>query len=1221
MKQLILLLIILFASCNNNNQDKKINPKDLNKSFAKIKRSFNLLTNNLEVPNECKPPLSTEENKRAFVRLRGRINRCAFYLNEVPDLNNFFNVKDCFKEIGSTFDEVTDQSCRELVTIPGAVGNITDVMNSLLRNYYTTNVRIISGTETVFNWDNVTDYFSLWANWFNETRDAMYLTSDTQVLSQAHSVEFQENVLRPFWDDVQNYTVEWRSTFGDIVKEISPTNEDGSPKTPEEIAEERLDKNNKFEIFKTMLGVNQKIIDYAFESELSAKITSWETGSTEKYASPLLAALIGDSVAPFFERLKVITKIYDVACKLKNCTKSFYEQNKTYWMLRLLNGIANDSDIENFELDRDDPLNNFLMTLYDRKTEINSIVSAINKTFGVESISTIEPGSDFPSFLSSFTTMFSSSYDLLQSFENTTTIDKNGIERAGFFSSGKISEVNVGFSKSNMDRHITSVKNSNDRLEVLRSKFDSQKHTLISEVLALNASAIQLDQLESKINIDLTDLYNTSGQIDAVRNFIYESNLTFADQVKNLISNQSSGQEEFFTHPTQTYVANASETSIGNPDVIDGSILHNIDPEGSFSKGDMLQVTTSGEWSATCGISKTYGEGVVNAKASSKGYAMVQTDGVSQVRSVDDYSTKESFSSQSLSVETCVGASSPAKFIVKASINVCANATWGTRTSSGTRKSTTDSTSRRSDASFNIGVTSSNTPYPYIPAGSLLLVVMPKGENLKIEYSNIYILNGNDTFVVEKDNQDYYLIGNDCSADTNNGSLTVNVTRQSPQGEQASNFIEKIQAISSKVEERVSALINNGQLSHELLQSIKNELLGTTGIDINNFNGTVRQLLESFISNHIALLDYKSQLVNMERNLETKKLTLLSLLEQFGAENEQRFLRVHTRNWLLSNMDLDFVNQSDENQNLYTLNRVLNSLENSLVSYLDFKYRDEEREYILGNIDLLSSIDISDNFDTISSRLTTYVSTLLDNLQDDLDNNPLIPQTTVGIRIPNPYYEPSFEPPFPEVSLHPVMDESRATNFWNKLINFKRFAEKGEELSFNIFIEDLYQDNGLSCYAEAPIIESVGLFFIPENEGYVTGFNNNYRHKNSKLFIDGVSQVPFETILREYNFVNEAWRYMDAATRMAISPEDAMSKLVSEYPPSPGTESGLGTGRPLFGKFKIGDIKGFNSYEGEVTIGYTPLKEIKELFIGYVVSASNSNFDVNLNWIDYCQEK
>ncbi len=424
--------------------------------------------------------------------------------------------------------------------------------------------------------------------------------------------------------------------------------------------------------------------------------------------------------------------------------------------------------------------------------------------------------------------------------------------------------------------------------------------------------------------------------------------------------------------------------------------------------------------------------------------------------------------------------------------------------------------------------------------------------------------------------------------------------------------------MSDEIQTRIDGLIQNGQLSHQLLQSIRSQLLGSVGSDIGGFSGSTRQLLESFVNNEMAILDYKSQLTNMERQLEAKKQSLLSLISQYTSENEQRFLRVQTRNWLISNMDLDFVNKSDENKNLYTLNRILNTLENSLVSYLDFKYRNDERDLILGDLNLLSNIDISDNFDTISKRVTTYVSTLLDSLEDDLNNKPVVPQTTVGLRIPNPYYEPSYPNPFPDTSLHPKMDKSRSDSFWNKLVKFERFSD--EKADFEVLIEDLYKEHGLACYAEIPIIESMGFFFIPENEGFVTSFNNDYRYKNSKLFIDGLSQVPFESVLRSYNFVDYDWRYMDAATRMAISPDDAMNKLVTEFPPRIDFESGLGTGRPLFGKFKIGDLKGLRRINNEIYIGHTPIKEIKELFLAYVVSSSNNNFDINLNWIEYCKK-
>ena len=1207
--------LLVFASCSGNKGGESSVVQDpILGQLSMEQKSFNLLSNNLEIPEECKPPIATEENKRAFVRLRGRVNRCAFFIPQDPRLNNFYEVRDCLNQIGDYFDDVSDQTCKSLVTVPDTVGNIVDVMNTLLRNYYVANVRVVEGNETKFKWENVQDYFSLWGHWFNQTRKSMYQLDAQKVISKAHEEEFEENIHRPFWNDLQAYSEEWRSSFGDIVKEISPTNPDGTPRTPEEIAALRLEENRKFETFKTMLSVNTKVLVKAFESELGDDATVWDDSLGIVGPSPLLASLLGSSLQPFFQRIKTITKVYDVACKLKNCTEEFYENNKTFWLVKFLKGIGDGQGLAALDLDRDDVLNDFIMSMKEREEKLLRITRTLESTFEVSKISTLVPGNDFPRFLANYVDVFAQAYDLLKNYENTKIVDQLGVERAGYFASGKINEVNVGFSKANMDRHIGQVRQINEKLIDLREKFTAQKHTLIQEVLALNSSQIQIDQMEDKINIDLTDIYNLKNQIDSIRFYVRDSRESFAEQVKNIILNQKIGQEQFFTHPQKTFVVDAHDTAVGNTGVIDGAVLANVDADHQFKKGDLLQVQVQGEWSPTCAVSEVYGEDVRLAKTGGKGFTMIESRGRGVVRSVDDYSMKESFTSVSVTASACGGVSVGAN-----SASVCASATAGTRTADGTRTSTVTSNTTRSDASFNIGVTLKNTPYPNIPAGALLLVVMPRGENLKVNHNNLYILGGNDTFVVGNDNMDFYLIGNDCHSVSNTGSLTVQLTRQSSQGQQASRFIDKISSLAQEVQSRVQGLIDSGQLSHQVLQGIKSELLGSVGDDINSFSGPVRQLLDSYITSEIAILDYKSQLTNMERLLESKKQKLLSLLNQFNGESEQRFLRVHTRNWLISNMDLDFVNTGDQNNNLYTLSRVLNILEHSLVSYLDFKYRGEERDSVLGDLTLLSSIDISDNFDTISDKVTTYVRSLLDNIEDDLNNKPLVPQTTVGIRVKNPFYEPSFEHPYPDDSIHPIMNEARAFNFWNKLVNFERFGEA--KVDFNIFVEDLYTDYGLSCYTETPIIETMGLFFVPENEGYVTDFNNNYRNNNSKLYIDGPSQVPFENILRSYNFVNFAWRYMDAATRMAISPNHAMKILVDEFPPSHNVETGLGTGRPIFGKFKIGDLKGLRRVGEEVFVGHTPIKEIKELFIGYVISAANYNFDLNLNWIEYCESK
>ncbi len=414
----------------------------------------------------------------------------------------------------------------------------------------------------------------------------------------------------------------------------------------------------------------------------------------------------------------------------------------------------------------------------------------------------------------------------------------------------------------------------------------------------------------------------------------------------------------------------------------------------------------------------------------------------------------------------------------------------------------------------------------------------------------------------------------------------------------------------------MSYVVKVPQLNFQVLDNLKLQLKALGG-DTGNFTGQMHNLLESLINFEISVLSFKSQLVVMERDMETRKQKLLGLLDQYTAENEARYLRVNTRNWLLSNMDLDFVNGPSQNQNLYTLNRILNTMEHSLVSYVDFKYRNDEKRAILGDVSLLQNIQFSDSFDLIAKNITSYTRILLDNLAQDLNNKPVIPKTTVGISIPNPFYRPTFPVPFPAPSLHPVMEASRARDFWVKLANWQVAGVK-QDLKIDVLIDDLYTQNGLGCYVQAPIIDSWAMVFIPENEGYITDFNNNYRHKNAKLNLEGVSVIPYELQPTSYNFVGSNWRFLDVAVRMAKNSNDAIRLLTSEFPPEADRETGLGTGRPMFGRFKIGDLRPWRSVNGEVFIGETPINEIKEVFLGYVVSASNGDFNVNMGWINYC---
>ncbi len=1206
----ILCAILCFNSCTKNK----------NEGEGKV-AAFNLFDQNQEIPDECKPPLATEGNKRAFVKFRGKVNRCVDLVNQYPELGNVENITDCLKTIGSTFADVSDSTCRSTVTQVGANGSAIDVINLIRDRFYDQFVIVENGGDTTFVWGEVQNYFTVIAAWEDVARNQFY-PADGKLIPAGMESEIYANIIKTFWNDLEAYSVEWRETFGEIIEPIPPVDPDtGETRTPDEIEQLRLDKNLNFKVFDTMMSVNQKVIEKLFASNLSLDESTWKAGSLNKYPSPIIAAMLGEGLNPFMQRMRVLLKIYDISCKLNNCDHSFYLSNKAYWLVNYFHKISTDSVITPFDFEDDDTSNIklFMETLESNKNVLNQLARGYEEGFDISNIGASISGSDMPHILNTYKWIYEEALDLVNNYEATRVTDSYGVEKAGLFTTNRISEVNVGFSKSNIERHVANVKSANDSLSTLRSSFNGQKHTLIGEVLAINGSLMKLKDLESRINIDLTEMYEQKNQIDAVRSFISDRRSEYTKKVIQIINDPTilPANKHFFTQPTENFQVRAVDINDVTETDFTGAILKDLDPSDNISKGDILQFSVNGQWSPTCAVSQKYGEGVRSSKVGPRGFGLINSQGTAQLTSVNNYSTKESFSSTSITASACVGGKVPFPIpTISVKIETCANATTGSRKAKGTTSSTTNSNSNRTDASFNLGVNLENTPFSNTAAGSLVLVEMPQGSRNPSEIIKAEIIYENFVYNVTNDNSDYYIIGNDCRSALNSGELAVSYTRSEPQGALALDFVNKVAAVSDELESQVAGLISTGQLSHNVLENIRAQLRSTVGPDISGFNGQMQTLLDSLISNEILILDYKSQLVKMERALETKKQRIYSLLEQFGLEDTQREMRIQTRNWLLSNLDLDFVNTAGENQNLNTLNRILSILDNSLVSYVDFRFRNNEREFIVGNTLSLSSLQVTDSFDAISQVIIDYTRSLLERLEDDLNSRPVIPKVSTGIRIKNPFYESSVPNPFPDNGLYPTLEDSRAFAFWDSLVN----PDDSKITKLDLRVDDLYLENGLPCYTQAPIIESMGMYFVPENEGYVTDYNKVYSARNSKLLLEGVSTIPFANGPREYNFVNDIWRYFDAANRMAISSDDGMSRLTSEFPPSSDVDTGLATGRPLFGQWEVGHIPSHRKVGNDVYLGETPIKEIKEVFIGFVLSAQNADFNQNLEWINYCKQ-
>lgn len=1184
--------------------------------------SVNLLEDDITVPSAC---AVDQDVLDAFSILQGYVHTCRDLMLGDPSLVNFYSTKTCLRDIGEKFKSIPDQGCKDTM-LTGAPGGMADVFDLVL-NGYLENVVITGepGSE-VFHWDNAYDadddgekdpsdpnfipyvqhYFSLIGEWYTQTRGEVYKNpEETKVMSLAQADFLESQITKKFWDRLQETAQEWRETFGEIPAALKAQQISDFKQT------EKL-----FQIFETMLTINRKILNAAHSSELAAKVFAWKDNETAPGPAPVLAVIIGETLAPFYERVRTLTKIYDVACKLNSCNDSFYENNETVWMLNFFQQVGQGEFIEEMIFNEGDirPLSLFIQTLYRHRVSIKETLDKVNEVFGVDNIETMYTTEEFPFFLQPFHRVFAESYDLVKNYEATKETRLDGTVKGGFFHGGNVSQINVGFGKVNMNQHIGAVKTVNEQMEILSQSFVVQHNQLINQTLSVNASIVTLNELKDQIEIDMNDIISLNGRIDAIREHVNRQNERFDETVAHIIENLGSSTETFTKEGgTVTIDMEASSASAGSGTFSDIGRTQVTMPVPVL-KGDMLRMTVEGEYQPSCAVAANFGGDATGARVGPRGYNLVYAEGESHVESTSNYRNAEAYVGTSLS------------FSVPIIPTLSFSASAGARATVGTRHDDIDSNSTRSDASFDLGLILPGTPFPNMPAGALLLVEMPLGENNKFKYRSIQTLDRSKAVIAEHAGTDseYFLVVNDCFSQANNGKLVVNIDQYRSAGVLAQAFIDKVVEGMPKIEESVRGLIDNGVLSQRDLAVLRGVLVGdqTGGLDLSQFTGNIRILLEAFVDAQIAILDSKSQITNMERDLEVKNQRLASLLHRYEDETAQKYLKVSQRNWNLANMDLDFVNTEGTNRNLYTLNRIIAILEHNLVSYLDFKYDEDRKRAIIGNIRLLAKLNFSSPFDDIALNITTFMRALLDSLQDDLNNRPVTPNMTMGLHIPNPYYVPPAGFPAPTYDF-PVMDSFRAKKLWDQIYAWKR-GKNGAAIHFEVKYEDLYNVGGMACYVEAPIIESTGMYFIPENEGYITDFNNLYRHRNAKMFLDGLSYIPFENNPRQYNFTNDDWRFMDSAVRMAKSARDGINQLATEFPPNGNIETGLSSGRSPFGYFQIGDIPAYkyDSPGNVVSLGETPLDEVKELFVAYTFAASNNDFNVNLNWLDsYCGEE
>ncbi|SDD90048.1 hypothetical protein SAMN04488504_103167 [Myxococcus virescens] len=573
--------------------------------------------------------------------------------------------------------------------------------------------------------------------------------------------------------------------------------------------------------------------------------------------------------------------------------------------------------------------------------------------------------------------------------------------------------------------------------------------------------------------------------------------------------------------------------------------------------GDFLTVTVTGQWSPTCAISQgthrlpgspnttkpilvtrteqgPNGSQTIPVLTGPEGFLVnlqnsnFQAVSKQTVKEDGTYRTFDKTASTCAGMEASYGSPSivegawGASFKAYVKAEGCLNWDWGERSSTTEVDNNANGTESRSVAAFTTGLRAANTPFPQLPAGSLLLVEVERptapAQALRRHIRNIHPVQAPHTSIAIDRASDLYLVVNDKTGcgPTAAGSLTVNISHSRPLAASIQQLGRAMAAVREDLRSKFPDYLRQGRLHPQDLSALRSQAFARLSTECNcNVNDpskiptTFNGLFSAWLEHDLSILQRQVEILAVRREQDMLALELRALRDELAsAQAESRWVRMLPL-WNLRNLDgaqLDSRTRevvSGLNQYLYPIIHlrypsVFTALANDSAARARLMHL-VDMDWMAPALDRAESIldvefDIRDKF--ASARAAA---------------NHLTPKV-VALSFPRPGVQA--DTPYRKVS------DSRAAQVWDHLLTTGIAP-------FTVLPEDFYTASGghaqLFCMEGSPIIRAMGLFArVHVTDGVVLS-----SALATRALTQFGSQLAFPTLagLETYQQSNAEWHF------------------------------------------------------------------------------------------------
>lgn len=894
----------------------------------------------------------------------------------------------------------------------------------------------------------------------------------------------------------------------------------------------------------------QRRLDFIQQNAASLQVAEG-TLSQLNYPAPLYLRLLGNSLKMLSQRVHYLASIADLGCQIDSCRGN--TGTELFRIIALLSAMGSRQEYEALipEIDRIDARISPLFRAAARSTDsIERHLVQFVEEYGGSTEAYRQNHEILQLNLDSVPDFAREILEIIQS----NRILKNSYQTSGYYSRSRTGVTEFGFS-SNLDaiKNITDLASHHftQKLNEFRASRQNYGREILAEQNWQNSIAqlkAQRDRQIEVINEIGQDLNGLKASLSSVQSRVVEyiKNVT---SVLNTESYQRAHGSRFVVeHTSPPFEIRPQQAPLkSKSSLVADLVVHSVRPI-RLNKGQIASISVQRNWSPTCGLRRNgfSHEAVNNALIGPEGFMIGTTQGRAQIHSVTDYERNDATRTTRESVSVCHEASLGIIgdiFGQQQSIRTCLETSFSQSSSQGRNTDNVNTQESRQQASFNMGIRSAWSPFEKFPVGSLLVAqVKREGNLLRDSIVSIEVAQRANQILAPQD-VDLYFIVNDCNdpGNINPEALQVSYEVLTQEGELAKQVSLAMADGITHIDSKMDSILLQGDVSPQQIQALREEMNKRLaehpqGRSRQTLGPVLSEFYQFWVENELLQLEKKSRIRRLERNMKVEFSNLKRIEAEINRTESLERLYELQKLWTLDSLDID--------QFTSHLNDAIENLNRFIIPVISFQAperitdlkRNPDVMFLRDRLNLISSVD----------EIADHIRTLFNTLSMGYDLNELVSRgllsTNVVLSFPRPeLLDLSDE----DLINHPLSLWKKGSRTMTEQIWSAFLGTGSSKVSLSLDPEDLYDPyqripDTLDCTKLSPVIESMGLYFMTEDEvgaeiGAEYGFNLALQAKGSLRFPDekGFQDFVMKGERRE-RWLNQSIPYTVGPKRLAI---------------------------------------------------------------------------------------